>query len=182
MPARAEMAASAVFQAETFAKPVTDGASVARRHFEKSVMLCLIINLTTSCRHSILGFRLLLGVLQRFQAAFGRLKRFQPENRHRGFQATCTRYGGSTQNLRPYCALPYCLYCLRLAALHLCRVDSLFTYCLSCCVFVLPSVLSVLFVMPSFFAASCQTASTGMAESRRVGSFVSMLSGCGSVP
>ena len=29
-------------EAETFAKPVTDGASAARRHFEKSVMLCLI--------------------------------------------------------------------------------------------------------------------------------------------
>ena len=59
------------FQAETFAKPVTDGASAARRHFEKSVMLCLISNLATSRRRSILGFRLLLGVLQRFQ----------PENR-----------------------------------------------------------------------------------------------------
>ena len=58
------------FQAETFAKPVTDGASAARRHFEKSVMLCLISNLATSCRRSILGFRLLLGVLQRFQAAY----------------------------------------------------------------------------------------------------------------
>ena len=58
-----------IFQAETFAKPVTDGASAARRHFEKSVMLCLISNLATSCRRSILGFRLLLGVLQRFQAA-----------------------------------------------------------------------------------------------------------------
>ena len=46
------------FQAETFAKPVTDGASAARRHFEKSVMLCLISNLATSCRRSILGFRL----------------------------------------------------------------------------------------------------------------------------
>ena len=34
-------------------------------------MLCLISNLATSCRSSILGFRLLLGVLQRFQAALG---------------------------------------------------------------------------------------------------------------
>ena len=33
-------------------------------------MLCLISNLATSRRRSILGFRLLLGVLQRFQAAF----------------------------------------------------------------------------------------------------------------
>ena len=31
-----------IFQAKTFAKPVTDGASAARRHFGKSVMLCLI--------------------------------------------------------------------------------------------------------------------------------------------
>ncbi len=31
-------------------------------------MLCLISNLATSRRRSILGFRLLLGVLQRFQA------------------------------------------------------------------------------------------------------------------
>ena len=30
------------FQAETFAKPVTDGALAARRHFDKSVMRCLI--------------------------------------------------------------------------------------------------------------------------------------------
>ena len=29
------------FQVETFAKPVTDGASVARRHLGKSVMPCL---------------------------------------------------------------------------------------------------------------------------------------------
>ncbi len=56
---------------ETFAKPVTDGAPVARRHFGKSVMLCLISNLATSRRRSILGFRLLLGVLQRFQSAYG---------------------------------------------------------------------------------------------------------------
>ena len=63
-------------QAETFAKPVTDGASAACRHFEKSVMLCLISNLATSRRCSILGFRLLLGVLQRFQpeTVKGRLK------------------------------------------------------------------------------------------------------------
>ena len=61
--------------AETFAKPVTDGASAARRHFEKSVMLCLISNLATSRRRSILGFRLLLGVLQRFQPENRRLQR-----------------------------------------------------------------------------------------------------------
>ena len=30
------------FQTETFAKPVTDGALAARRHFNKSVMRCLI--------------------------------------------------------------------------------------------------------------------------------------------
>ena len=58
---------TAGFQAETFAKSITNGASVARRHFEKSVMLCLISNLATSRRRSILGFRLLFGVLQRFQ-------------------------------------------------------------------------------------------------------------------
>ena len=60
-----------VRQPETFAKPVTDGAPAARRHFEKSVMLCLISNLATSRRRSILGFRLLLGVLQRFQPEKG---------------------------------------------------------------------------------------------------------------
>ena len=43
-------------QPETFAKPVTDGASAARRHFGKSVMLCLISNLAAS-RRSILGFQ-----------------------------------------------------------------------------------------------------------------------------
>ncbi|MDO4658024.1 hypothetical protein [Kingella sp. (in: b-proteobacteria)] len=32
------------FQAETFAKPVTDGASAARRHLVKSVMRCSISN------------------------------------------------------------------------------------------------------------------------------------------
>ena len=45
-------------QPETFAKPATDGASAARRHFGKSVILCLISYLTTSRRHSILDFRL----------------------------------------------------------------------------------------------------------------------------
>ena len=37
---------------------LTDGASAARRHFGKSVMLCFISNLATSRRRSILGFRL----------------------------------------------------------------------------------------------------------------------------
>ena len=48
------------FSAETFAKPVTDGVSAARRHFEKSVMLCLI---SVGDEPSPLHFR--------FQAAVG---------------------------------------------------------------------------------------------------------------
>ena len=51
---------------ETF----TDGASVARRHLEKPVTLCLIIYLAVSRRRSILGFRLPLRFAStRFQAA-----------------------------------------------------------------------------------------------------------------
>jgi len=37
------------FRAETFAKPTTDGASAARRHLGKPVMLCLINHLAASC-------------------------------------------------------------------------------------------------------------------------------------
>nr|WP_314488623.1 hypothetical protein [uncultured Kingella sp.] len=45
-------------QPETFAKPATDGALAARRHFGKSVILCLISYLATSRRRSMLDFRL----------------------------------------------------------------------------------------------------------------------------
>ena len=46
------------FQAETFAKPTTDGALAARRHLGKPVILYLISHLAVSRRRSILGFRL----------------------------------------------------------------------------------------------------------------------------
>ena len=45
------------FQAEIFAKPVTDGASAARRHLGKSVMPCLINHLAASRRRSIFKFQ-----------------------------------------------------------------------------------------------------------------------------
>ncbi|QMT41827.1 hypothetical protein [Kingella oralis] len=56
------------FQAETFVEPATDGASAARRHLGKPVMLCFISHLAAS-RRSILNFRLLFGS-KGFQAAY----------------------------------------------------------------------------------------------------------------
>jgi len=46
------------FQAETFAKSTTDGASAARRHLGEPVMFCLISHLAANRRRSILDFRL----------------------------------------------------------------------------------------------------------------------------
>ena len=46
------------FQAETFAKPTTDGALAAHRHLGKPVILYLISHVAASRRRSILGFRL----------------------------------------------------------------------------------------------------------------------------
>ena len=53
-------------QPETFAKPTTNGTSATRRHFDKSVTLCLIRYFAVNCHIFVLDFRLLLGFCKGF--------------------------------------------------------------------------------------------------------------------